>query len=132
MRLGVAVTTGSGAWASWALAIQSLGHAVEHVVVEETFGESKATIAKLAHLRGRIQQECERQGRTYTEVNTSVWRKVIGDEVGLTYPPKKEEIKARSMELAALHYPSVAVANDNEAEALLIARWALMTWTVRP
>lgn len=132
MAPGVAITDGVVVWSSWAVAIQAFVRGAEHIVVEETFGESKATIAKLAHMRGRIEQECDRQGVAYTEVNVESWRKAIGGEVGLTYPPKRADIKARSLEIAARHYPAIKVANDSEAEALLIARWALMTWTVRP
>lgn len=130
MVAGVAITDGVTVWASWAIAIQAFVRGADHVVVEESFGDAKATVAKLAHMRGRIEQECNRQGVPYTEVNVSVWRKVIGDEVGLTYPNKSADVKARSIELAKRHY-NIDV-DDNQAEAALIGRWAMMTWTVRP
>lgn len=117
-------------YGGWHTAIEVELGGCSAVVVEESFGKSVSTVAKLAHMRGRIQQSAERIGVAYHEVNVEVWRKVIGDEVGLVFPPHKDEIKERVIMLAKQLYN--VTCNDNEAESLLIGRWALATWTVRP
>lgn len=99
------------------------------VFVEESKGKSPRTVALLGEVRGYIRAVCELLSTPYKAVDTSEWRRVVGEVHGFTFPTNREDAKARAVELVSEVYGLSMT--DDEAEAVCVGLWALRTRAVR-
>ncbi len=97
------------------------------VVVEESMGPSQKTVAQLGERRGYLRALCEVSGVPFVQVNTSIWRKALGEHFGLIWPGQSELAKALAVRLVRERW-DIECTHD-EAEAVLIGMWAFLTRT---
>lgn len=97
------------------------------VVVEESMGASQKTVAQLGERRGYIRALCDELGARFVAVNTSEWRRVVGEHFGVTFPRDSELSKALAVKLVRERFGWVC--SHDEADAMLVGLWAWLTRT---
>lgn len=94
------------------------------MVIEHSMGFAPKSVAEISWRRGYMAALVALQDGVTVEVNTSSWRKVVGETFDVSFPNNSELAKALALKLVKEHFNVDLGDRDDEADALLIGYWA--------
>lgn len=104
-------------------AIRCMLNGIDLVVMERGFGHLSTVINTQAHLRGYI-TSCADLWNIYTkEINVSEWRRVVKEQMGVSFPRQSKDCKVLAQKLVKEHYELDAT--EDEADSVLIGYAAM-------
>lgn len=102
------------------------------VVIEEGMGGAPKSVAQLGFRRGFIAALCEQRRIGYSEINSKRWKKVVGEHLDDKFPGYSKLDKAHAVALVDKRYPLARGCSSDEADAVLVGLYALLSGTVQP
>lgn len=100
------------------------------VVMEHAYGPSTLAVASLADRRGFIRALAERRGARVEEINTGIWRRCARERWGCNWTSEGEPERLKDLARSLVREHFDAIANGDEANAILVGHAALRTRVV--
>jgi hypothetical protein len=93
------------------------------VIMERGFGHLSTVINTQAHLRGYITCAADYFDMIAREINVSEWRRVVKEQMGVSFPRQSKDCKILAQQLVRKHYNLDAT--EDEADSVLIGYAAM-------
>lgn len=93
------------------------------VIMERGFGHLSTVINTQAHLRGYITYAADYFGVIPKEINVSEWRRVVKEQMGVSFPRQSKDCKILAQQLVQKHFNLCAT--EDEADSVLIGYAAI-------
>jgi len=93
------------------------------VIMERGFGHLSTVINTQAHLRGYITYAADYFDVLAKEINVSEWRRVVKEQMGVSFPRQSKDCKILAQQLVEKHFNLCAT--EDEADSVLIGYAAI-------
>jgi len=93
------------------------------LVVERGMGGLAAVVNAQAHLRGYISAIADQHNVPVKEINVSEWRRVVKEQMGVSFPRQSKDCKILAQQLVKKHFNLDAT--EDEADSVLIGYAAM-------
>jgi len=104
-------------------AIRCMLDGVDLVVMERGMGNRANIINSQAHLRGYITSCADLWNIHTKEINVSEWRRVVKEQMGVSFPRQSKDCKILAQQLVKKHFNLDAT--EDEADSVLIGYAAM-------